>query len=40
MEYVFIGLALAIGFYLAPIVMVSIVAIGVGICRLFGGCKY
>jgi hypothetical protein len=43
MEIIVTGILLAIGFYIAPLVLGLIVAgagaIGYGICRLFGGCK-
>ena len=43
MEYIFIGIMLAIGFYLAPIILSAIVTflafIIIGICVLFGGWK-
>lgn len=43
MEWIGIGIAVAIGFYLAPFILGAIVfgvaAVAVGICRLFGGCR-
>lgn len=43
MELIVTGILLAIGFYLAPVIIGGIVmiagVIGLGICRLFGGCK-
>lgn len=43
MELIVTGILIAIGFYIAPIVITVaigvITAIGVGICKLFGGCK-
>ena len=43
MEWIFIGIAVAIGFYLAPFVLATALAtlglIGLGLCRLFGGCR-
>jgi len=43
MEYIVIGIAIAIGFYIAPLVITilgaTVLGIGVGICKLFGGCK-
>lgn len=43
MEWLGIGIMLAIGFYLAPVVITLVVgivgAVGIGICKLFGGCK-
>jgi hypothetical protein len=43
MEWIGIGIAIAIGFYFAPFVIgVVAVAVGatfIGICQLFGGCK-
>ena len=42
-EWIGIGIMVAIGFYIAPAVVMGIsvvfVVIGAGICRLFGGCK-
>ena len=43
MEWIGIGIAIAIGFYIAPFVITVVGgilgAIGFGICRMFGGCK-
>jgi hypothetical protein len=43
MELIATGVLLAIGFYLAPLIIAGVVAIagliGLGICRLFSGCK-
>lgn len=43
MEWIGIGIMVAIGFYIAPFVITSCIAIvgviGIGICKLFGGCK-
>jgi hypothetical protein len=43
MEWIFIGFMVAIGIYLAPLVIGAVVmtvgAIGYGVCRLLGGCK-
>ena len=43
MEWIGIGIALAIGFSIAPLVITilgaTILGVGVGICKLFGGCK-
>ena len=37
------GILLAIGFYAAPLIISAVVGIvaivGVGICKLFGGCR-
>ena len=43
MELIITGVLLAIGFYLAPLIVGGTVlivgAIGTGICKLLGGCK-
>jgi hypothetical protein len=43
MEIIGYGILLAIGFYIAPIVLMFLLSalsiIGVGICKLFGGCR-
>lgn len=43
MEWIGIGLMVAIGFYLAPVVIMAVVGVVggllIGICKLFGGCK-
>jgi len=43
MEWIGIGIAIAIGFYIAPLVLgffaMGIGAIAILICKLFGGCR-
>lgn len=43
MEWVYIGIMVAVGWYLAPYIIITILAIvgGVGysICKLFGNCE-
>lgn len=43
LDWILIGIAVAIGFYLAPFVVMVvggiIAGIGIAICKLFGGCK-
>ncbi len=43
MEWIGVGIAIAIGFYLAPVVVMFVLGalaiVGVGVCRFFGGCR-
>ncbi len=43
MEWIGIGILLAIGYWLAPFVVAALVGLfaflGVFVCKLFGGCK-
>lgn len=36
MEWIFIGIAIAIGFYLAPVVVTFVIAFVIGIFKLIG----
>jgi hypothetical protein len=43
MDYIFMGLMIAIGLYLAPVIITAVIGTILGIayviCRIFGGCN-